>query len=130
MMKTSKQTKLIRIYHPYWDWECYKAGFYSTTCSIDDDIALDMYSIFLKDLNRFGKATERVFKEWPNSCEHFLTNTSMNRIAWLGQAGMCIDSGIPSKFKGGFKLMSQLEQDAADDLALKYLKEWECAQLE
>ncbi len=125
MKPTNKM--LIRIYHPYWLWECYKAGFYETRRLLDDDIALNMYKEFLQDLNRFGASIERVFAEWPHSCEHFLTNTSMNRIAWLGQASMCIHSGVPSKFKGGFKLMSQTEQDAADALALKYLKEWECA---
>ena len=50
---------------------------------------------------------ERVVKEWPVSCEHFLTKHGMNRIAWLGQASMCIETGIPRFFRGGFNLMTQ-----------------------
>ncbi len=117
--------KLLRKYHPYWNWECYKAGFYNTTIDMDDDKAKLMYRDFLRDLDMFGLAMNRVMLEWPNSCEHFLTNTSMNRVAWLGQASMCITHGIPSCFKGGFKLLSNEEQQAANELAQKYLDEWE-----
>ena len=122
--------KPTRIYHPYWEWECYKAGFYNTSVSIEDDAAKAMYAAFLSDSDKFNAALDRVFKEWPRSCEHFLTNTSMNRVAWLGQAAMCIETGIPSKFKGGFKLLSAEDQEIADNVALKRLKEWECARPE
>jgi hypothetical protein len=48
----------------------------------------------------------------------------MNRIAWLGQASMCIDSRIPSGFRGGFNLLSDEEKQAANEMALKYLNLW------
>jgi hypothetical protein len=124
--------KLTRIYHPYWNWECYKAGFYNTTIDIEDEEAKLQYKTFLQDLTAFGKAMDRVMAEWPNSCEHFLTNTSMNRIAWLGQASMCITNNVPSCFKGGFKLLSEQEQRSANELAQTYLTRWEnkCVQAE
>jgi hypothetical protein len=45
----------------------------------------------------------------------------MNRIAWLGQAAMCYDTGIPAAFCNGYSLMSRAEQAAADAAALKML---------
>ena len=34
---------------------------------------------------------QTVIVEWVNSCEHYLSNFAMNRIAWVGQAAMCYD---------------------------------------
>jgi hypothetical protein len=122
VMKAKKPT---RIYHPYWDWECYKAGFYNTTVDMSDEEAKVLYKTFLGNLPVFGAGMTKVMKEWPISCEHFLTNPSINRIAWLGQASMCITTGVPSRFKGGFKLLSSADQEAANNLAQEYLTRWE-----
>jgi hypothetical protein len=48
----------------------------------------------------------------------------MNRIAWLGQAAMCYATGVPSVFRGGFFLLSEKQQEAANRLALEYLNKW------
>jgi len=82
------------------------------------------YRDFLSDLPRFENYLERVINEWENSCEHYLTNEKMNRIAWMGQASACICSGIPSKFRGGYNLFSEEQQKAADEMALKYINIW------
>lgn len=116
-----------RIYHTWDKWECYKAGFYEdgpADQSLTDDKCRDMYALFLRDTNAFEAAMERVLSEWPNSCEHYLTNERMNRIAWLGQASMCIAHGIPSRYRGGFNSLSEEEQLAANMSALKYLNKW------
>lgn len=87
-------------------------------------MALDVYRDFLANLDRFEAAIKRVFREWPHSCEQFLTNTSMNRVAWIGQSALCIETGIPSVFRGGYKLLTKKQQIAADRLAQKYLDGW------
>lgn len=69
-------------------------------------------------------ALEHVIVEWKNSCEHYLTNNSMNRIAWLGQAAMCYATRVPSQFRGGFFLLSEREQEDANQTALVYLNKW------
>jgi hypothetical protein len=91
---------------------------------MDTDEALYTYKTFLSDLNRFETAIKKVFKKWPNSCEHFLSNPSMNRIAWIGQSSLCIETGISSAFKGGYQLLSSREQEEADKLAKTYLDKW------
>ena len=63
-------------------------------------------------------------RDWPNSCEQWLSNERMNRIAWLGQAAMCYATGVPSTFCGGFNQLSPEEQHAANLAALKYLNIW------
>lgn len=107
-------------------WECYWAGFFETRApnNMPAEDAKYYYSIFLSDIMWFESAMRRVGIEWPNSCEHFLSNAGMNRIAWLGQAAMCIATGVPSTFRGGFKLLSHGAQWAANRAAEKYLTEW------
>ena len=113
-----------RIFHTYDKWECHKAGFYSSSCPLTREQALAAYPALMKSARKFSAALERVITEWVHSCEHYLTNTAMNRIAWLGQAAVCIASGVPSEFRGGFSLLTESERAAADKLALKYLNKW------
>jgi hypothetical protein len=82
------------------------------------------YADFLADKDRFEAALYGVITNWVNSCEHYLTNNAMNRIAWLGQASVCYESGIPSKYCGGYNLMTEAQQDAANNLALEYLNKY------
>lgn len=112
-----------RIYHHCDTWECVPAGMYAEAppppmTSEDAKLA---YADFLRDHKRFHAALERVVAEWPISCEQFLSNQSINRIAWLGQASMCIATGVPSKYKSGFSLMTGLERHAANSIAARHL---------
>lgn len=118
--------KLNRIYHPYWKWECYKAGFYASSCpgNIPKEHGILMYKSFLSNIPAFIKSLNRVISEWPNSCEQFFTNSNLNRIAWLGQASMCIETGIPSMCRSGFKLLSFEKQTLANRIAEITLINW------
>ena len=113
--------KVKQIYHPYWDWECYKHGMYSTDTVIDGK---EKYRDFLSDLGRFNNAMTEVTKKWTISCEHFLTSPDINRVAWLGQASMCIDTGISRKYRAGFMLLSDNEQKLANEAAMEVLINW------
>lgn len=115
-----------RIYHTWDKWECYPAGFYEDHApnGMSNEEAMQEYAKFLRDIPRFRAALWRVISGWKNSCEHYLSNENMNRIAWLGQAAMCIDSGIPSSFRSGYNLLTEDEQREADEVALEYLNSW------
>ena len=114
-----------RIFHTYDKWECHKAGFYA---SKKDGMTAEecelAYAEFLKNDDLFRQALEKIIVEWKHSCEHYLTNKSMNRIAWLGQAAMCYSTGVPSKYCAGFNLLSTEEQERANRTALEYLNRW------
>lgn len=114
-----------RIFHTYEKWECYKAGFYATTKEgMKKEECEEAYRAFLSDLAKFADALEHVIAEWKNSCEHYLTNASMNRIAWLGQAAACYALGIPATYRGGFSLLTDEQQKEANEVALTYLNKW------
>lgn len=115
-----------RIFHTYEKWECAKAGFYESRSkeNYSKEEAEEKYSDFLKDLDLFEKALNKVINEWKYSCEHYLSNENMNRIAWLGQASACIELGLPSCYRGGYNLLTEEEKKMADGLAFKYLNKW------
>lgn len=114
-----------RIFHVYEKWECYKAGFYNTTVEGKKKAELEeMYRAFLSDCEGFALALDGVINNWKHSCEHYLTNSAMNRIAWLGQASVCYALGVPSAFRGGFSLLTDEQQLAANETALVALNRW------
>jgi ParB-like chromosome segregation protein Spo0J len=114
-----------RTFHTFDKWECYKAGFYATTKEgMTQEECEQAYRTVLADTKRFRKALNGVVTEWKHSCEHYLTNQAMNRIAWLGQAAVCYDSGVPATYRGGWQLLTKEEQTEANETALTYLNKW------
>jgi hypothetical protein len=114
-----------RIFHTYEKWECHKSGFYASGKEgMTASECEKKYSEYLSDSERFKEGLDGVINEWIYSCEHYLTNKAMNRIAWLGQAAMCYSTGIPSKFCSGFNLLTAEQQDKANSIALEALNYW------
>lgn len=116
----------LRIFHEWQDWECFPAGFYSDKPPQGKTVEQceNEYRDFLSDTSLFESYLKRVISEWKHSCEHYLTNEKMNRIAWLGQASMCLYSGVPSRFCGGYNLLNENQKKDADLMAHKYLNIW------
>lgn len=125
-IEPDKEQKETRILHTYDKWECYPAGFYETKPpeGMTAEDCERIYMELLTDIPLFEKVLTRVIRKWKNSCEHYLTNDSMNRIAWLGQAALCYKYGIPSCFRNGYNLLTKEQQEKADLTALKYLNIW------
>lgn len=115
-----------RIYHTWEKWECYRAGFYDERPrnSMTVEEGEEAYRAFLADPSKFRAALEVVTTQWHYSCEHYLTNERMNRIAWLGQASVAQALGLPSTCRAGYHRLTQEQKDAADALALEYLNKW------
>ena len=116
-----------RIYHTWDKWEAFAAGFFDTTPTnqaLTQARMKQMYADFLRDIPRFEKAMDGVLADWPRSTEHNLSNERMNRIAWLGQAAMCYDTGVPAAFCNGYMLLNAEEKTQADLAALGYLNKW------
>jgi hypothetical protein len=102
-----------RIYHPWDKWEDYKHNFYGGIAAL------------LRDLPAFESALKTIISEWKYSCEHNLTNESMNRIAYLGQASFALLYNVPHNVSmGGYNLLTPEEQKSADNMAEKYLNIW------
>lgn len=116
---------MTRIFHPWDKWECYKYNFFGGMLDYEKDDTLALYASLLKDLTQFEEALKTITSEWKYSCEHNLSNESMNRVAWLGQASCALIFNVPHNVcMGGYNLLSAEEQKAADGMAQKYLDKW------
>jgi len=114
-----------RIFHTFDKWECHKAGFYkSKKDGWTNEQCEAEYIRILTNISEFELLLQRVITEWKNSCEHYLTNKAMNRLAWLGQASICLGSGIPSSYCQAWFKLTKEQQDQANAMALKYLNKW------
>jgi len=125
-VKTANTDDANRIFHTYDKWECAKAGFYETKPpkGMTADHCRAYYRELLSDIPEFERILALVTSKWGHSCEHYLTNSAMNRVAWLGQAALCYKHGIPSEFRGGYGLLTEAQQLAADEAALRALNAW------
>lgn len=125
---TSNLRTLImdRIYHTWDKWECYRAGFFEVNPpkGMTDDDCLNTYKELLLDIPEFIRIMRLIIHEWPNSCEHNLTNERMNRIAWMGQSSLTYKHKIPSRYRGGYHLLSEQDRLNADNAALMVINEW------
>lgn len=115
-----------RIYHTWDKWECYKAGFFEVKAphGLTDEECELLYKDLLQDIPEFKKIMRKIIIEWPNSCEHNLTNERMNRIAWMGQSALCYKYQIPARYRGGYNLLTKEAQIDADQAALEVINEW------
>lgn len=114
-----------RIFHPWDKWEDYRHNFYGGVHDYDKDDTLNLYAGLLRDTKKFEAALQVIIRDWPYSCEHNLTNESMNRIAYLGQASCALIYNVPHNISmGGYNLLTPDEQKSADAMAKKYLDLW------
>jgi ParB-like chromosome segregation protein Spo0J len=114
-----------RIFHTFDKWEAVDYGFYEQTHpTLSHKQCEYKYKELLSDPVEFKEALYKVISEWKYSCEHNLTNKSLNRIAWLGQAAVCYKYNVPSRYSNGWTLLTKQEQDAANKVAFNALNEW------
>ena len=123
------KNKIERIYHPYWLWEDYLNGMYgkpNKMSETENQERLNKVIECLGDENVCRKYMSKVINEWKYSCEQRLSNTSLNRVAWLGQAAMCYYAGLKeSETRNGWWLLTQDQRDKADEIAKELIREWE-----
>lgn len=125
MYRTANTNDPNRIFHTYDKWECHKAGFYKNTKEgMTHEECENQYINILTNQKLFSSILAKVIIDWKNSCEHYLTNTAMNRIAWLGQAAVCYHTGVPSRYCTAWSKIPQEEQEKANKTALIFLNKW------
>lgn len=115
-----------RIYHNYLKWEEHHAGMWGKVSKEIADTMLIKAIEFTGDDQLYGSFMMRVINEWPVSCEHNLTDRSMNRQAWIGHAACCLALGIPEHItRLAWHHLTQEQQDKANNQATKAILAWE-----
>lgn len=80
-------------FYNYELWEDTKHNFYDK-----DDITQDVKRLrVMRDHNLWGEYMLKVILDWHYSSLQNMTNPSVNKIAWIGQASMSLALNTPSK---------------------------------
>ena len=107
-----------RIFHHFNKWEDYLNGMWRTVSKDEEARILPLAIEFTGNAELYGAAMLRVIDEWPIACEHNLTNTQINRQAWLGHSACCIEFGWPEYLvRQAWHQLSQQQQDEANEKA-------------
>jgi len=115
-----------RIYHNYLKWEDHKNGFYDYCKKSKRDYYIKKVIEMFNDSHLTNIYMQKVIDEWFYSCEHNLTNESMNKIAYIGQSACCIYAGVPCEVTmRAWKMLSNEVKHRSDNIALKIIKKWE-----
>jgi copper oxidase (laccase) domain-containing protein len=109
-----------QIYHPYYNWECFKNGMYSESGNIDQAI------LVLSNDALFDTILSEVIMKWVVSAENHLTNNLINRQAWCGQVACCYKFGVGEIVtRKAWARLKNIERYKANKIATKHIKNYE-----
>ncbi len=118
-----------QIYHPYQKWEDFKKGMWRKETPEYEEKNMPDIIKFTGNHIEYGKAMVEVVKRWKFSCEHNLTNKSVNRKAWLGHAACCYQFGYPEYLvRKAWGLLTDQQRLLANRQAEIAIKHWELNQ--
>lgn len=124
-LRIPNEKDTTRIFHHFSKWENVEYDFFATRHKEwDEDTCKSKYTELMTDLVEFERVLILVTSEWRYACEQNLTNKSLNRIAWLGQASMSYKYKIPAIYSSGWQLLDDDQKHAANEVALKVLNDW------
>jgi hypothetical protein len=113
---------LKQVYIPYNKWECYKNGMYLRGDKNSLNTAVD----FMNDIDSFSKSMSDVIYLWKFTMKNHLTNSSINKKAFLGQCAVFYKKQIPESItKKAWKLLSDSKKIEANNIAKLHIKNWE-----
>lgn len=112
--------------YPYYEWETFKMGMYKTHSEI---LNMDSLSTKARELlsNQilFLENGLKMINSYKKSCNTFLGNVHVNRIAFIGQATCLYYCGVPEIItKDVFKNLPLNIQNEANQTATKILNEY------
>lgn len=116
---------LNRIWHPYWKWEETKFNMWG---SVDNrSHYLQLAITFTGNANLYGECMLHVANEWTYSCEHNLTDRSLNRRAWIGHAACALAFRCPEDIvRAAWSELTEQQQVEANAKADEAIRSWEC----
>lgn len=116
--------KIKQVFHNHDLWEDYKAGFYGYDFD-DYELKHELSKDLLGSAEHFKEVALQMIEKWPYACEHNLTDPSVNKIAYIGQASCCFNHGAPSELvKKAWWEIPEKNRNEADNVAREVLNIW------
>ena len=82
--------------------------------------------IFTGNHRLYGRYMQRVTREWPNSCANALTDSNLNRRAWIGHAACALALRCPEDItRQAWSLLTDEQRILANGQADRAIQSWE-----
>ena len=119
-----KRSDIKRVYKPFTEWEEIDHNMWG--CVQDRKLWLKKAIKFTSDHKRYGRFMMRVVNEWPVSCENALTDSTLNRKAWVGHAACALALGCPEDItRQAWGMLTDEQQFLANKEAERAIRVWE-----
>jgi hypothetical protein len=119
-------SNIKQIFHNYRLWEDYKYGMWETFYGLKHDDFLKAAIALTGDYQVYGYWMMEAIRLWEYSCEHNLTDTAINRQAYIGHAACCLAIGCPEHItREAWHYLTQKQQNDANKEADKAISKWE-----
>jgi hypothetical protein len=113
-------------WHHYLKWEDFQNGMYRTLYGEEKKEYLRKAIEFTGNAELYGDWMLQVVEKWPISCEQNLTDTGMNRQAWIGHAACCMAIGCPEDItREAWSELTDQQRDEANAKADFAIELWE-----
>ncbi len=114
-----------RIYKPYWEWEDYINGMWRKVDKEQETTMLQDAINFTSNHIEYGNAMREVSKIWTSTMLNSLTNTSINRKAFIGHCAVQYKLNIPEYItRMAWKYLTNKQRILADLEAEKTIKQF------
>jgi hypothetical protein len=114
-----------KVYKPYWEWEDYINGMWRKVNKEQESVMLQQAIEFTGNHIEYGNAMREVSKVWVNTMLNSLSNTSINRKAFIGHCAVQFKLNIPEYItRMAWKYLSNKQRALADNEAEKTIKQF------
>ena len=117
---------MIRIFHPYTEWEDFKHGLYRLPSCQDSPHQVELSKILLSTPTEFYNVALAMIQGWKVSADVNLSNRSRNRQAWIGQASCCFNhKSSEQQTKDAWWMLTEEQRMEANKIADEIIEIWE-----
>lgn len=114
-----------QVWVQYTLWEDFKAGMWRRVTPEEHKLLLPIAVDFMANSVMYGKAMSEVLVAWPNTMLNGLTNSSINRKAFLGHCACCYKIQMPeSVTRAAWWMLTEQQRVDADEQAMINIESW------
>ena len=114
-----------QVWVQYTLWEDFQAGMWRRVTPEEHKLLLPIAVDFTANSVMYGKAMSEVLVAWPNTMLNGLTNSSINRKAFLGHCACCYKIQMPeSVTRAAWWMLTEQQRIDADEQAMINIESW------
>jgi hypothetical protein len=116
---------MIQVYIPYWEWEDWKNGMWRKLSANEELSMINVAILFTGDHIKYGSAMSEVINLWPRTMLNSMTNTSINRRAFLGHCACQYKINCPEYItREAWHRLNDKQRFLADKIAQETINKW------